>query len=154
MPRPKKEKDYVICERIKTSRENANLTQKDMADKLNIPLQTYKNWEQKRNIPDDQTLMKIAEMCAVDFLWLKNLDVKSIIDRSREILKNFDPNKWECITFPSPREEARSNALIYALIMCGYKIEDILDKKQYSEYMEASIKNSIEFYMNNLNKKG
>ena len=150
---PIKRKDFEISKRIKAARKD-KFTQQSLADALGVSLQTIKNWEQERNLPDDEMLKKIAEMCNVDFLWIKNLDVKSIIDRSKEILKNFDPNKCECVSFPSPREEARSYALIYALTMCGYKIEDILDKKQYSEYMEASIKNSIEFYMNNLNKKG
>lgn len=149
---PIKQKDFIICERIKIAR-TGKFTQNELANNLDVSVQTVKNWEQKRNIPDDQTLKKISQLCDVDFLWLKNWDIASIVQRSRDIVENFNPSKAECVSFPSLKEESRSYTLIYALQMCGYKLDDIVNKKQYSEYMESSIKNSIEFYMNNLNRK-
>ena len=78
MARPSKNKDYIICERIKEARINAGLTQKQIADQLNIPLQTYKNWEQKRNIPNNATLVEIAVVLGVNIKWLMNADEKDI----------------------------------------------------------------------------
>ena len=74
MARPKKSFDFTICERVKESREKAGLTQRDVANALNIPLQTYKNWEQKRNIPDDERLVELAGIFGVNIRWLMNIE--------------------------------------------------------------------------------
>ena len=78
MARPKKDFDFVICERIKEARISANITQKEIASVLNVPLQTYKNWEQKRNIPNNAILAEIAVVCGVNIKWLMNADSKDV----------------------------------------------------------------------------
>ena len=147
-------KDKVISERIKIARNLVvpKLTQKELADMIGVSLDTIRNWEHGRALPDnEQRYEELAEIFNVKKEWLMNKDIPDIINMSLNILKNFNPNDCECITFPSIKEESRSYALIYSLMMCGYKLEAIKNKQQYCEYMEATIKNAITFYMNNLN---
>ncbi len=149
--------DKTIGSRIKEARllMQPKMTQEKLADAMGVSRDTIRNWETGRSRPEqDESFDRLASILNVSANWLKNMEISDIIKTSKEILKHFNPNRCECITFPSPREEARSYTLIYALTMCGYKIEDIFDKKRYSEYMEASIRTSIEFYMKTLNKKG
>jgi len=149
--------DPVIGERIKEARllMQPKMTQEDLAIAMNVSRDTIRNWEKGRSRPDqEETYLKLASILNVSADWLKNMEVADIIKKSKQILTNFDIKSWDCYNPPSLKEEARSYALIYSLTMCGYKLEDIFNKKQYSEYMESSIRNSIDFYMQNLNKKG
>lgn len=147
-------KDKVISERIKIARTLVipKLTQQNLADKLGVSLDTVRNWEHGRALPDnEQRYEELAAICHVKKEWLMNKEIPDIINMSLNILKNCNPNECECITFPSIKEESRSYALIYSLIMCGYSLDAIKNKQQYCEYMEATINNAIEFYMNNIN---
>ncbi|HET9377178.1 MAG TPA: helix-turn-helix domain-containing protein [Chthoniobacterales bacterium] len=50
--------------KLKSWRTAKGLTQKQAAERLNVPLSTYRNWEQKRNQPIGlarQTLLRIIE---------------------------------------------------------------------------------------------
>lgn len=154
MARPTKNKDYTICERIKEARTNAGLTQQQLADQLNIPLQTYKNWEQKRNIPKQGDLKEIGRICNVDATWLMHIDAASIIEESREILKNFNPNKATSIKPIGLKEQAKYRCLIEGLTSCGYLWNEINDSDNFFEFMDSpieSLKNSIELYMQTIN---
>lgn len=71
--RPALEIDKVVCGRIKEARKSAEMTQAQLADCLDVSVQSVKNWEQGINGTDDSTLKKIAEICDVDFVWLKNI---------------------------------------------------------------------------------
>lgn len=55
---------------IKNIRESKNLTQKDVAKKINIPYQTYNHYETGRNEPDIESLIKLADFfgCSIDYL--------------------------------------------------------------------------------------
>ena len=66
--------DKEVCDRIRSARKSAKLTQKQLADQLDVSVQSVKNWEQGINGTDDSTLKKIAEICGVDFVWLKNIE--------------------------------------------------------------------------------
>ncbi len=156
MARPKKEKDYVICERIKEARTNAGFTQNEMATKLGIPLQTYKNWEQKRNIPGQNDLINISRICDVDTSWIMHIDAASIIEDTKKILQRITPYSSTCIRPLGIKEEAKMKCIIEALTMCGYRYDEILDTDNFFEFMETSIvplKNSIELYMKTLNTR-
>lgn len=154
MARPKKTKDYIICERIKQVRTQAGLSQREMSDKLNIPLQTYKNWEQKRNIPDQTNIKKIAAICDADPTWIMHIDVESIIADSRKILHGFNPSKADVIRPAGIKERAKYQCVLEALTMCGYGWNEINDTDNFIEFMSApldSMKNSIELYMKTIN---
>ncbi len=50
-----------IHENIKLIRIEKNISQKDLAKKLDIPYQTYNNYERGSRTPSPETLLKIAQ---------------------------------------------------------------------------------------------
>lgn len=50
---------------LKLFREQAGLTQKDVASKLEIPLRTYQNYERSERVPSLETLCEIADLYGV-----------------------------------------------------------------------------------------
>jgi transcriptional regulator with XRE-family HTH domain len=50
---------------IKQIRKEKNITQEQMAQSLNITRQAVSNWENKRNLPDIEILIKIAKVYGV-----------------------------------------------------------------------------------------
>lgn len=60
----------MIAERIKKRRVDLELTQKYVADKLNVSFQTISKYERGVNIPDSDMLLKISNIldCSTDYL--------------------------------------------------------------------------------------
>lgn len=52
-------------EQIKRLRKENNLTQEEMAKKLNVTRQAISNWENNRNLPDFEMIILIAETFGV-----------------------------------------------------------------------------------------
>lgn len=140
-----------IGKRIKSARTISGLTQKALSDYLNVSIDTVRGWENSRHLPEKVGVYEaIASACNVSVDWLQCKDVPTVV---QETLAMANSTIW-CEDKPtSLREEFRTYALIYSLQMCGYSLEDIRNKSQYCEYMESSIRNSIEFYMTNLNRQ-
>lgn len=71
---------YHICEvmfvttgeRIKNAREKANMTQAELAQKLNISFQSISQWERDIRKPKKETLASIAEALGIDPLELSD----------------------------------------------------------------------------------
>ena len=59
---------------IKRIRKQKNISQKDMAKKLNMPSSTYSNYENNNREPNAATLRKIAYILNVDISDLLNLN--------------------------------------------------------------------------------
>jgi transcriptional regulator with XRE-family HTH domain len=55
---------------LRQLRKEAKLTQGELAEKLNIPLTTYANWEQGTRQPGYDILLSLANIysCSVDFI--------------------------------------------------------------------------------------
>lgn len=68
----------MFPERLKTLRSEAKLTQKEIADKLNISQQAYANWEKGKTLPANKNLTKLSEMLntSTDYLLGKTDQVK------------------------------------------------------------------------------
>lgn len=64
---------------IKKIRQDYNLTQKEMADKLGVTFQAVSKWENGKNIPDIAILKKISD----DF----NVDISEILDGEKKEIK-------------------------------------------------------------------
>ena len=64
----------TIGERIKLARKNANVTQADLATKLDIPFQSISQWERDVRKPKLETLRRIATALGVS--------VSSLMDES------------------------------------------------------------------------
>ena len=59
--------DYKVAFKtnLKTIREEKQLSQKDLASKLNVPVSTYANWEQGRTEPNVDMLRKLGALFKV-----------------------------------------------------------------------------------------
>lgn len=59
-----------FSDRLKTLRKQAGLTQKDMANRLNIQRVTYSHYETGRSQPSIDTLIILATIfeCSIDYL--------------------------------------------------------------------------------------
>ena len=56
---------YITCTQIKTLRENMNLTQKELADILDVSDKTISKWETSRGYPDISILPELAKALGV-----------------------------------------------------------------------------------------
>lgn len=76
----------MIGKIIKNMRLSARLTQQQLADKLNVADTTISSYERENSQADFETIMKIAEICNIDFKIIdKDNNIKSLEDFSNEI---------------------------------------------------------------------
>ena len=78
-----------IYERLKSLRKERNLLQKDIADFLNISKSAYGYYEQGRNEPDIQTILKLAELYQVsaDYLLCRvDIERECLTEKESELL--------------------------------------------------------------------
>ena len=59
-----------IGENIVIARKNLNLTQADLADKMNVSYQAVSSWERDENLPDTINLIGLASVLKVTLDWL------------------------------------------------------------------------------------
>lgn len=101
----------MLPERLKNLRKKAGLTQKQIAEKLQVGQNSYSNWEKGKRTPIQPTIEKLAEILntSTDYLLGKtdipdpdsDIDLDTAIDNSvaydgtpitehdREIIKNY-----------------------------------------------------------------
>ncbi|WP_188204619.1 helix-turn-helix transcriptional regulator [Desemzia incerta] len=77
-----------IGKRLKQKRQEANLTQKELADLLFVSRQTISSWEVGRTYPDLETLVKISELFATPLDDLLKEDSQVIKDISEKVKKS------------------------------------------------------------------
>lgn len=89
---------YSFKENLKELRKEHELTQKQLATKINLIEQTYQGYEQGRTEPSIATLIRLADIfeCSIDYLVGRAtvLDVVNITSdlsaQQKELLQNFD----------------------------------------------------------------
>ena len=54
--------DEIFCKNLKDARKYAGLTQKQIADKLNVVESCYANWEQGRTEPNISNLRNLSKI--------------------------------------------------------------------------------------------
>lgn len=80
----------MVCKRIKLLRETKNMTQKEVAEALDMPKSTYAHYEDGSNEPKISVLIKIADYYNVSVDWL--------VGAETEEQKSSPPkNKWEAL---------------------------------------------------------
>ena len=86
----------MLSERLKTLRSEAKLTQKEIAEKLEISQQFYAKWESNKSTPASKNLNKLADFFNVstDYL-LGNTDIKSKtletdLNKTLDTVRSFD----------------------------------------------------------------
>lgn len=94
-----------IGENIKQMRKRNNLTQKELADKLNISYQAVSSWEHNRTEPSMGTIERLAEC-----LDCKKSDIigYDIVDKESDILVDI------CNRTKEMDEELQKRLLAYA----------------------------------------
>lgn len=55
-----------FCETLKVLRIEKHYYQKDVAEKLGVPLSTYANWEQGRTEPSIEDIYKLLDVFEID----------------------------------------------------------------------------------------
>lgn len=77
-----------IGKRLKQKRQEANLTQKELADLLFVSRQTISSWEVGRTYPDLEILVKISELFATPLDDLLKEDSQVIKDIAEKVKKS------------------------------------------------------------------
>lgn len=72
-----------FSEQIKKIRINRKITQQEMADKLNVSRQAISNWENDRNLPDIEMIIKIAQIfnLTLDELILGGMNMNNMTEK-------------------------------------------------------------------------
>lgn len=72
----------MIAERIKMLRENAGMTQADVARKLNVTRSSVNAWELGISVPSTVLLVELAQLFDVSTDYLLGIDSTSTLDVS------------------------------------------------------------------------
>jgi len=94
-----------IGNEIKTRRKELNLTQEELAKKLNVSRTAVSNWEQQRNYPDIELLVTISDKLDISLDKLLRGDSKMVKELSFDYKKKkkfkFLSNSFKFIYIPS-----------------------------------------------------
>ena len=87
----------TFAERLKCFRQAAKCSQKEIAEKIGIPFQTYNNYETKGNEPKIEILIKLANALGVDINTLVGFQPDNhsellYVLRSADIAFELDPD--------------------------------------------------------------
>lgn len=97
-----------IGENIKKYRKEKGLTQRELADKLNIATNSLSRYEIGERRPPIDMIEKIAEILNVTPIQLMyDEEVENALNQSAEILSNFNPNDSSTFTEVSFEDEAQ-----------------------------------------------
>ncbi len=109
-------------EKLKKLRLSKEMTQKDLADKLNVTFQTISKWENNTNEPDFTTLKEIAKIFSVSIEYLFNDEDEEI----KEIIKEEKVTSDKKENRPIERK---------VIAKCGYCKRDIY-QGEYTHQIE------------------
>lgn len=106
----------LFSEKLKMLRKGSNLTQEELADKLNVSRQAITKWESNEGLPDIENLKQISLLfnVSIDELIKEEKEVKKEFNYFKEIeidhTKNFDINItsiYELNILPNNKETVR-----------------------------------------------
>lgn len=103
-----------IGKRLKQKRQEANLTQKELADLLFVSRQTISSWEVGRTYPDLETLVKISELFATPLDDLLKEDSQVIKDIAEKVKKS-ERRKFTSIILAVLLLIVTSTSIIYSI---------------------------------------
>ena len=80
-----------FCENLKRLRENAKLSQKDLAERIGMTAQSYNNYEKRGYNPTPEMLVKLAKALNTDLNTLvgfkpNNIDVQKVFEMQIQIV--------------------------------------------------------------------
>ena len=126
-----------INEKIKCYRKANNLTQEDLASRLNISSRTVKRYESGEIIPSLQVLKRISEALNIDYKELNmEEDKKEMVDHP----KHYNMGKYEAIDVIEDWELGFNlgNAVKY-ISRAGHKDNILQDLKKALWYLDREI---------------
>ena len=127
-----------INEKIKCYRKANNLTQEDLASRLNISSRTVKRYESGEIIPSMQVLKRISEALNIDYKELNmEEDKKEMVDHP----KHYNMGKYEVIDVIEDWELGFNlgNTVKY-ISRAGHKDNILQDLKKALWYLDREIK--------------
>lgn len=80
----------MIGSKLKTARAALNLTQEEVAEKIQISRQTLSNWENEKTYPDITSIVKLSELYGVslDFLLKDDEKILKHMEESSDMVKS------------------------------------------------------------------
>jgi len=76
-----------LATRLKQKRNDLQMTQEEIAEKIHVSRQTISNWENGRNLPDINSLVLISEIYAISLDELMKGDPKMVKQLDKKIKK-------------------------------------------------------------------
>ena len=89
----------TFAEKLSSLRKQANLTQSDLADKLNISRQAITKWENGYGLPDIDNIKKLSSLfnvCVDELLDYKIENIKFEFDTTKETINKEDFKVKKC----------------------------------------------------------
>ncbi|CAM3273519.1 helix-turn-helix domain-containing protein [Vagococcus fessus] len=105
----------VINKRISSARKASNMTQQELADKLNVSRSTISNWEVGRNYPDLDMIVELSDIFNLSLDSLLREDTEMIQEVSKE-QRNGKKRKWWIAGLTS--------ALIISFVILGMVLKE------------------------------
>lgn len=134
----------AIGQFIKTMRKSKNITQKELAEKLNITAQAVSRWENGEALPDTMILLDLAEYLGVTVdLILKAGNPSSDFERKEKFHVLDVPKGFEAIE--SVKKYFGDKSLFYIGMIQGiskimnFDFEEALEKNKRILYLEVII---------------
>jgi transcriptional regulator with XRE-family HTH domain len=92
------EKNQSIGTRLLTLRNESNLTQEELAEKLDVSRQSISKWELNKTLPDVEKLIQLSDMYQVSMDYLikgKRRKKKNSVRKSRKFVLYRKESIWE-----------------------------------------------------------
>ena len=130
----------TLGNRLRALREKRKLTQKELAEKLNIPNQNISNYERDFRQPDYETLQMLADFFGVttDYLLgrsgklpqLTKKDEKDIAKKMESILEEMDSDT--ALAFDGEPMDEETKELVRAAIESNLRLAKQIAKKKFT----------------------
>lgn len=134
---------------IKKYRKEKGLTQRELADKLNIATNSLSRYEIGERRPPIDMIEKIAEILNVTPIQLMyDEEVENTLNQSSEILSNFNPNDSSTFTEVSFEDEAQRQEMYLKELredtINKYDSLDLFGQKAANKYINFLAKDEEE----------
>ena len=140
-------------ERIREARKKANMTQAELAQKLNIPYQSIGQWERDIRNPKHATIQRLALALDCDFLWLLwgdapeqiSYDIQKlfnthepVVEKAAKLAIHYINSSYTARGYTFSEQEAKLIHTFSRLNSSGKQaaLEQILALSQDSEYQQ------------------
>ena len=117
----------LIADKIKKLRKDNNMTQEDLADKLNVSRQTVSKWETNVGVPDIDNIKAICN--------LFNISTDELLDYNNELVKK----KKQFIIDMSVLLFGIIGFIVFGILLLTNKIDEISSVITINAYVIISL---------------